>query len=84
MLKRRRFNRSSSILEFHLETEALNLRKQAEGMPVSIRRDELLRKANQAETTAQVSNGFAVPSRSGKRMSPQPGPSGSSRRAERV
>ena len=57
MLKRRRFNRSSSILEFHLETEASNLRKQAEGMPVGIRRDELLRKANQAETTAQASNG---------------------------
>ena len=57
MLKQRRFNRSSSILEFSSETEALNLRKQAEGMPVSIRRDELLRRANQAETTAQVSNG---------------------------
>jgi hypothetical protein len=56
MLKPRCLN-GSSILEFNSETEALNLRKQAEGMPVSIRRDELLRKANQAETTAQVSNG---------------------------
>ena len=74
----------SSILELHSEAEALNLRKQAEGMPDGIRRDELLRKANQAERTAQVSNGPRVPSRSGKRMNPQPGPSGSSRRAQEV
>lgn len=63
MLHRQRFNQSA-ILEFRLETEAFNLRKQAEGMPAGIRRDELLRKANQAETTAQVSNGPRVPTQS--------------------
>jgi hypothetical protein len=63
MRKPRRLNRSS-ILEFCSEQEAVNLRKQAEGMPVSIRRDELLRKAIQAETTAHVSNLPRVPDRS--------------------
>jgi hypothetical protein len=63
MLHRRRSN-ASLILEFYLEKEAVNLRKQAEGMPLSIRRDELLRKANQAETTVQVSNGSRIPDRS--------------------
>ncbi len=63
MLRRRRSN-PSSILEFYLDREAVNLRKQAEGMPLSIRRDELLRKANQAETTAQVSHGSRIPNRS--------------------
>ena len=63
MLKRRRSS-GTWILEFYLEKEAVNLRKQAEGMPASIRRAELLRKANQAETTAQVSNGSRVPTQS--------------------
>jgi hypothetical protein len=63
MRKPRRLN-GSSILEFYLEKEAVNLRKQAEGMPAGIRRDELLRKANQAERTAQLSNGPRVPSQS--------------------
>jgi len=63
MIERRDSN-GSSILEFHSETEAINLRKQAKGMPESIRRDELLRKANQAEVTAQVSNRSRVRSRS--------------------
>jgi hypothetical protein len=40
MLKRRRSS-GTWILEFYLEKEAVNLRKQAEGMPASIRRDEL-------------------------------------------
>ena len=34
----------SLSLEERLDQEAINLRKQAEGMPLSIRRDELLRK----------------------------------------
>jgi hypothetical protein len=63
MRKPRRLN-GSSILEFCAEQEAVNLRKQAEGMPISIRRDELLRKAVQAERTARVRNGPRVPSRS--------------------
>jgi hypothetical protein len=46
--------KQSSTLGDRLKKEARNLRKQAEGMPPSIRRDELLRKAGQAETAAQM------------------------------
>jgi hypothetical protein len=53
MLQRRPFNQSTP-LEGRLEEEAANLRRQADGMPPSIRREELLRKARQAETAAQV------------------------------
>jgi len=52
MLHRRRFNKSS-IFEYRLEDEAINLRKQAEGMPRGIRRDELLRKAGQIDMAAK-------------------------------
>lgn len=46
MLDRRRF-KQLSIFEYRLEEEAINLRNQAEGMPLGIRREELLRKARQ-------------------------------------
>ena len=49
MLHRRPFKQLST-LEDRLAEEAINLRKQAEGMPLSIRRDELMRKANQMDT----------------------------------
>lgn len=39
---------------FRLQMEAAKLRKQAEGMPASIRRDELLQKARQADTAQQI------------------------------
>jgi hypothetical protein len=52
MLQRRPFNQSTA-LEGRLE-EVANLRRQADGMPPGIRREELLRKAGQAETAAQV------------------------------
>jgi hypothetical protein len=60
MIHRRRFTPSLTAFENRLEQEAFNLRKQAEGMPLSIRRDELLRKANQAETAAQISEWLRV------------------------
>lgn len=41
--------------------EAINLRKGAEGMPLGIRREELLRKAQQAETAARIANWLASP-----------------------
>jgi hypothetical protein len=37
----------SSTFEYRLAQEAINLRKQAKGMPLGVRRDELLRKARQ-------------------------------------
>ena len=50
-MQRRRFE---TITTFSLKDEANDLRKQAQGMPPSIRRDDLLRLAQQAETAYQV------------------------------
>ncbi|TAI64212.1 hypothetical protein CWO89_20080 [Bradyrhizobium sp. Leo170] len=58
---RRRFKLSSSTFEFRLTQEAINLRKQAEGMPRSIRRDELLRKARQIDVASQVNKWLTSP-----------------------
>ena len=60
MPNRRRVKQSSG-LEDLLEQEAANLRQQAEGMPPGIRRDELLRKARQAENAANVSGWLRSP-----------------------
>lgn len=54
-------------LEFGLVQEASKLRKQAEGMPFGIRRDELLRKAEQVDVAVRAnkwvnSPGLRVPS----------------------
>jgi hypothetical protein len=62
MLKRRRF-KQSSIFEYRAEEEAINLRNQAEGMPAGIRREELLRKAHQAETARYRSKPRAIKAR---------------------
>ena len=51
----------SLSLEDRLDQEATNLRKQAEGMPLSIRRDELLRKADQMDTAAHVNAWLTSP-----------------------
>ncbi|UPJ42415.1 hypothetical protein IVB40_35025 [Bradyrhizobium sp. 40] len=50
------FDDQSNLVEV-----AINLRKQAEGMPLGIRREELLRKAQQAETAARIANWLASP-----------------------
>lgn len=60
MLHRRPF-KQLSVLEDRLAEEAINLRKQAEGMALSIRRDELLRKANQMDNAAQVNKWLTSP-----------------------
>jgi hypothetical protein len=46
--------KQSSTFEYRLTQEAINLRKQAEGMPLSIRRDDLLRKATEIDTAASM------------------------------
>jgi hypothetical protein len=53
--------KQSSTFEFRLEQEVISLRKQADGMPLSIRRDELLRKANQIDLAAQVNKWLSSP-----------------------
>ena len=60
MPHRRRFKRSSTF-EFRLEEEAINLRKQADGMPHNIRRDELLRTARQIDVATQVNKWLTSP-----------------------
>lgn len=60
MPDRRRFKQSSTF-EYRLAQEAFNLRKQAEGMPLSIRRDELLRKAGEIDAAAQVNKWLTSP-----------------------
>jgi hypothetical protein len=60
MLRHRRFS-SPSIVQLYEDKEASNLRKQAEGMPLSIRRDELFRKASQAEAISGARSGTPSP-----------------------
>jgi hypothetical protein len=56
----RRFNQSST-LEYRLAQEAFNLREQAQGMPDGIRRDELLRKADQMDVAAHLNGWLSSP-----------------------
>ena len=59
-MQRRRFKQSSTF-EYRLQEEAMNLRKQAEGMPHCVRRDELLRKASQIDVAAHINKRLASP-----------------------
>ena len=45
-------HQQTETFEFRLQMEAVGLRKQAEGMPAGIRRDELLQKARHADAAA--------------------------------
>jgi hypothetical protein len=58
---RQRFKLSSCTFEFRLAQEVISLRKQAEGMPHGIRRDELLRKAGQVDAASQVNKWLTSP-----------------------
>lgn len=51
----------SSTFEYRLTQEAINLRKQAEGMPLSIRRDDLLRKATEIDAAASAFDARQAP-----------------------
>jgi hypothetical protein len=53
MQLRRRFKQIDSLKD-QLIRQAQYFRKQAEGMPAGIQREELLEKARQAETSAHV------------------------------
>ena len=57
-MQRRRFE---TITTFSMKDEANDLRKQAQGMPPSIRRDDLLRLAQQAEAACQVDQWLGSP-----------------------
>ena len=60
MLSRRPFDQVSTF-KYGLEDEAFNLRRQAEGLPAGIRRDELLRKAGQIDAVVEVDESPALP-----------------------
>ena len=51
----------SSIFQYRLEDEAIDLRRQAEGMPHGICRDELLRRAHQIDVGLNVHNLAPLP-----------------------
>ncbi|PDT92299.1 hypothetical protein CO669_03310 [Bradyrhizobium sp. Y36] len=51
----------SSTLEFRLAQEAINLRTQAKGMPLGVRRNELLRKARQIDVAGEVNKWLTSP-----------------------
>ncbi|MCG2670702.1 hypothetical protein ACFPFP_27500 [Bradyrhizobium sp. GCM10023182] len=51
----------SSTFEYRLAQEAINLRLQAKGMPVGIRRTELLRKARQIDVAGEINEWLTSP-----------------------
>ena len=53
--------KQSSIFQYRLEDEAVDLRKQAEGMPDGIRRDELLRMASRIDNSVTVNKWLDSP-----------------------
>ncbi|WP_128926213.1 hypothetical protein [Bradyrhizobium guangxiense] len=60
MTTRQRFKQRDS-LEIRLAAEAERLRKQASSLPPGAMRDEVLRKARQAETGSQMSEWLRSP-----------------------
>jgi hypothetical protein len=61
VMERRLRTRQIDILKDRLAQQAENLRKQAEGMPAGIRRDELVAKARRAERAARVDEWLSSP-----------------------
>jgi hypothetical protein len=59
-MKRRRVKHDISFEE-RLVAEAKRLREQAEALPPGIERDELIRKARQAETASQMDEWLRSP-----------------------
>ena len=51
----------SLTFEYRLAQEASNLRLQAKGMPVGIRRTELLRKARQIDVAGELNKWLSSP-----------------------
>jgi hypothetical protein len=60
METRRRIQQIDTLKD-RLAQQAENLRKQAEGMPAGIRRDELVAKARRAERAARVDEWLSSP-----------------------
>ena len=59
-MERRRF-KEETPLDQRLQDHAKRLRKEAKGTPAGIKRDDLIRRARQAETAARMSEWFSSP-----------------------
>jgi hypothetical protein len=59
-MERRRFKQETP-LDQRLEDHAKRLRNEAEGTPAGIKRDDLLRRARQAEIAARMNEWFSSP-----------------------
>ena len=59
-MQRRRF-RENEPLEIQLSQEAKSLRAEAKLLPPGLKRDEMIRRARQAETGSHMSNGLHPP-----------------------
>ena len=60
-MKKRNRTKQTDVLEVRLALEAAKLREQAKGLRPGPRREELLRKARQAETGAHMSEWLRSP-----------------------
>jgi hypothetical protein len=60
METRRRFKQTAVLKQLLLQ-EAANLRRQAQEMAPGVHKDELLRKARQAETAARLDDWISCP-----------------------
>jgi hypothetical protein len=61
LVQRRRRIKHTATFEDRLSCEAHRLKEQAKELPPGLRREQLLRKARQAETAAQISQWLASP-----------------------
>ena len=57
----RRSPKQSATFEYRLAQEAINLRQQAKGMPLGIRRTELLQKARQFDVAGEINEWLTSP-----------------------
>lgn len=57
----RRSPEQKLTFEYRLAQEAINLRLQAEGMPLGVRRTELLRKARQIDVAGELDKWLTSP-----------------------
>ena len=59
-MKRRRFNQIIPSDE-HLEEQAMRLRKEAQGTPLGVEREKLIRQACKAEAAARIREWLSSP-----------------------
>jgi len=57
----KRSSGQSLAFEYRLAQEAINLRLQAKGMPLGVRRTELLRKASQIDVAGEINKWLTSP-----------------------